>query len=81
MAPKSRGWGFHEVDVRKGDFAMVAAAATLQEDAGKFRRVRSPLRAWEPMRSPQASEKALNGRKADDAAFAKLRGLCSRNRS
>ena len=24
VTPKSQGWGFHEVNVRKGDFAIVA---------------------------------------------------------
>ena len=35
VARKSQGWGFHEVNVRKGDFAIVAAAATLQVAAAK----------------------------------------------
>ena len=39
VAPKSQGWGFHEVNVRKGDFAIVAAAATLQVAAAKVQEV------------------------------------------
>ena len=39
VAPKSQGWGFHEVNVRKGDFAIVAAAATLQVAAAKVQAV------------------------------------------
>jgi aerobic carbon-monoxide dehydrogenase medium subunit len=34
VAPAGQGWGFHEVSVRKGDFAIVAACATLQIKAG-----------------------------------------------
>jgi aerobic carbon-monoxide dehydrogenase medium subunit len=38
VAPKGQGWGFQEVCVRKGDFAIVAAAATLQIANGRVSR-------------------------------------------
>ena len=39
VAPKGQGWGFHEVNVRKGDFAIVAAAATLHIAAGNVKAI------------------------------------------
>jgi aerobic carbon-monoxide dehydrogenase medium subunit len=70
VARKSQGWGFHEVNVRKGDFAIVAAAATLQVAAAKVQAVSIALAGvGSHAIRLQASEKALIGRNADDAAF------------
>jgi carbon-monoxide dehydrogenase medium subunit len=35
-APKAQGWAFHEVSVRKGDFALAGVAATLTLAGGKI---------------------------------------------
>jgi carbon-monoxide dehydrogenase medium subunit len=70
VARKNQGWGFHEVNVRKGDFAIVAAAATLQVAAAKVQAVSIALAGvGSHAIRLQASEKALIGRNADDAAF------------
>jgi aerobic carbon-monoxide dehydrogenase medium subunit len=68
VAPRNQGWGFHEVSVRKGDFAIVAAAATLQIGNGKVQAVAIALTGvgLHAIRVPQA-EKALLGGEADDA--------------
>ena len=78
VAPKSQGWGFHEVNVRKGDFAIVAAAATLQVAAAKVQAVSIALAGVgsHAIRLP-AAEKALVGRKADDAAFREAAAACA----
>jgi carbon-monoxide dehydrogenase medium subunit len=70
VAPTSQGWGFHEVNVRKGDFAIVAAAATLQIEKGKVKETSIALAGVEShaIRLQQA-EKGLLGGKADDAAL------------
>ena len=69
-ARKSQGWGFHEVNVRKGDFAIVAAAVTLRVAGAKVQSVSIVLAGvGSHAVRLQASEKALVGRKADDAIF------------
>jgi aerobic carbon-monoxide dehydrogenase medium subunit len=78
VAPKSQGWGFHEVSVRKGDFAIVAAATTLQISNGKVQAVTIALTGVgsHAIRLPQA-EKALVGGKAEDAAFREAAATCA----
>jgi carbon-monoxide dehydrogenase medium subunit len=78
VAPKSRGWGFHEVNVRKGDFAIVAAAATLQVAAANVQAVSIAVAGAgsHAIRLP-AAEKALVGRKADDTAFREAAVACA----
>jgi carbon-monoxide dehydrogenase medium subunit len=70
VAPKNQGWGFHEVSVRKGDFAIVAAAVTLKTENGKVQTVTIALSGAEShaIRLSQA-EKVLVGKRAEDAAF------------
>ena len=79
VAPKGQGWGFHEVNVRKGDFAIVAAAATLQIAAGKCARLfQSPSRAWDPMRSAcRRRRKRLSAERRTDAAFREAAAACA----
>jgi CO/xanthine dehydrogenase FAD-binding subunit len=78
VAPKSRGWGFHEVNVRKGDFAIVAAAATLQVAAANVQAVSIAVAGAgsHAIRLP-AAEQALVGRKADDTAFREAAAACA----
>jgi aerobic carbon-monoxide dehydrogenase medium subunit len=78
VAPKSRGWAFHEVNVRKGDFAIVAAAATLQVAAANVQAVSIAVAGAgsHAIRLP-AAEKALVGRKADDTAFREAAVACA----
>lgn len=70
VAPKNQGWGFHEVSVRKGDFAIVAAAASLKTENGKVQAVTIALSGVDShaIRMSQA-EKVLVGKRAEDAAF------------
>ena len=70
VAPKNQGWGFHEVSVRKGDFAIVAAAASLNTENGKVQAVTIALSGVEShaIRMSQA-EKVLVGKRAEDTAF------------
>jgi carbon-monoxide dehydrogenase medium subunit len=78
VARKNQGWGFHEVNVRKGDFAIVAAAATLQVAAAKVQAVSIALAGvGSHAIRLQASEKALIGRNADDAAFREASAACA----
>jgi aerobic carbon-monoxide dehydrogenase medium subunit len=78
VARKGQGWGFHEVNVRKGDFAIVAAAATLQVAAAKVQAVSIALAGvGSHAIRLQASEKALIGRNADDAAFREASAACA----
>jgi aerobic carbon-monoxide dehydrogenase medium subunit len=70
LRPES-GWGFSELSRRPGDFAMVAAAATLQVgDAGAITMARIALGAVadRTIRCPDA-EAALLGQRGDRAAF------------
>jgi aerobic carbon-monoxide dehydrogenase medium subunit len=70
MAPKGQGWGFHEVNVRKGDFAIVAVAATLNVAAGNVKAVSIALAGLgsHAIRL-SATEKALIGKKPTDSVF------------
>ena len=78
IAPKSQGWGFHEVNVRKGDFAIVAAAAILQIAKANVQAASIALAGVgsHAIRLPMA-EKALVGRKADDATLREAAAACS----
>jgi aerobic carbon-monoxide dehydrogenase medium subunit len=78
VAPTSQGWGFHEVNVRKGDFAIVAAAATLQIEKGKVKEASIGLAGVgsHATRLPQA-EKGLFGKTADDAALREAAATCA----
>ena len=78
VAPTSQGWGFHEVNVRKGDFAIVAAAATLQIERGKVKEASIGLAGVgsHAIRLPQA-EKGLLGKTEDDAALREAAATCA----
>ena len=78
VAPTHEGWGFHEVNVRKGDFAIVAAAATLQKKDGKIQAVSIALAGVgsHAMRLPKA-EKALLGGNADNAVLREAAAACA----
>lgn len=69
-APKGQGWGFHEVNVRKGDFAIVAAAVTLRL-AGPNVQSASIVLAGVASHAVRLSsvENALVGKKADQDIF------------
>jgi aerobic carbon-monoxide dehydrogenase medium subunit len=77
VAPTSQGWGFHEVNVRKGDFAIVAAAATLLIKEGKVQEASIALAGVgsHAIRLPQV-EKGLFGGRADDAALREAAAAC-----
>ena len=68
--PKSHGWAFVEFARRHGDFAIVSAAALLEESGGKITRASVTLGgvAAAPVRMKEL-EKALVGQKASDALF------------
>jgi carbon-monoxide dehydrogenase medium subunit len=69
--PKGHGYGFVEFARRHGDFAIVSAAALLEENAnGTIKRVSLTLGgvATAPMRMP-AVEKALLGQNASEDVF------------
>jgi CO/xanthine dehydrogenase FAD-binding subunit len=78
VAPTHEGWGFHEVNVRKGDFAIVAAAATLQKKDGKIQAASIALAGVgsHAIRLPKA-EKALLGGNADNAVLREAAAACA----
>ena len=78
LPPKGQGWGFHEVCVRKGDFAIVAAAATLQIAGGRVSRAAIGLCGIGPRAMRMASaERGLVGQSADDATLAEIAAACA----
>jgi carbon-monoxide dehydrogenase medium subunit len=78
LAPKGQGWGFHEVCVRKGDFAIVAAAATLQIAGGRVSRTAIGLCGIGPRAMRMASaERSLLGKSPDDATLAEVAASCA----
>src|SRR5438477_10762692 len=68
--PRPHGWAFVEFARRHGDFAVVSAAALLEEDRGKIKRASVTLGgvAAAPVRMKEV-EKALVGQTASDALF------------
>jgi aerobic carbon-monoxide dehydrogenase medium subunit len=70
VASKGQGWGFHEVNVRKGDFAIVAVAATLNFAAGNVKAASIALAGLgsHAIRL-SATDKALIGKKPTDSRF------------
>ena len=75
--PKSHGFAFVEFARRHGDFAIVSAAALLEESGGKIARASVTLGgvAAAPVRMTQV-EKALVGQKASDALFREACEAC-----
>jgi aerobic carbon-monoxide dehydrogenase medium subunit len=76
--PKAHGWAFVEFARRHGDFAIVSAAALLEEDRnGKIARASVTLGgvAAAPVRM-KAVERALVGQKASDALFREACEAC-----
>ena len=78
LSPKGQGWGFHEVSVRKGDFAIVAAAATLRIAGGRISRAAIGLSGVGPCatRIP-AGERRLLDKSADDATIIEVAEICA----
>lgn len=76
--PPGQGWSFMEVSPRKGDFALVGVAATLQVRDGTCRAARLVYCgvAGRAQRVPEA-ERALVGRAADAGAFREAAGIAS----
>jgi len=68
--PSGQGWSFMEVSPRKGDYALVGVAATLQVKDGACQAARLVYCGvgGRAQRVPEA-EQALVGRAADEAAF------------
>ena len=78
VTPKSQGWGFRELNVRKGDFAIVAAAATLQIATGKVKAISIALAGvGSHAIRLSAVEKAFIGQEATDAAFREAAAGCA----
>lgn len=78
LPPNGQGWGFHEVCVRKGDFAIVAAAATLQIADGRVSGAAIGLCGIGPRAMRMASaERGLLGKSADDATLAEIAVSCA----
>jgi aerobic carbon-monoxide dehydrogenase medium subunit len=75
--PKSHGFAFVEFARRHGDFAIVSAAALIEESGGKIARASVTLGgvAAAPVRMTQV-EKALVGQKASDALFREACEAC-----
>ena len=73
-----QGWSFMEVSPRKGDFALVGVAATLQVKDGTCQAARLVYSgvAGRAQRVPEA-EQALVGRTADEAAFRAAASIAS----
>ena len=73
-----QGWSFMEVSPRKGDYALVGVAATLQVKDGTCQAVRLAYSgvAGRAQRVPEA-EQALVGRTADEAAFRAAASIAS----
>ena len=76
--PAGQGWSFMEVSPRKGDYALVGVAATLQVQGGTCQAVRLVYSgvAGRAQRVPEA-EQALVGRTADEAAFRAAASIAS----
>jgi aerobic carbon-monoxide dehydrogenase medium subunit len=70
LAAGSRRWGFEEMSQRKGDFALVAVAATFAVDGGRCANPRLACAgiADHAVRIA-AAEAALDGRSPDEALF------------
>jgi len=78
LAPKGQGWGFHELSVRKGDFAIVAAAATLRLDGGKVSEAAIALAGCgSHALRPSQVEQTLIGRTPDDSVLAEVAAACA----
>jgi len=75
--PKSHGYAFVEFARRHGDFAIVSAAALLEEAGGKIARVSLTLGGMgpAPVRMKEV-ERALVGEKASDAVFREACEAC-----
>jgi aerobic carbon-monoxide dehydrogenase medium subunit len=71
LASAQRRWGFEEMSQRRGDYALVAVAATFDLAGGVCARPRIAYAgtATRALRSP-AAEAALDGKRPDEAAFA-----------
>lgn len=77
LEPARRGWGFHEVSVRKGDFAIAAACATLKLQAGRVQAVSIAVAGCGPhAQRMTAAERALSGREPTDAALGEAAQAC-----
>jgi carbon-monoxide dehydrogenase medium subunit len=78
LPPKGQGWGFQEVSVRKGDFAIVAAAATLQIAEGRVSRTAIGLCGVGPHAIRMGpAERSLLGKSPDNATLAEIAGSCA----
>ena len=76
--PAGQGWSFMEVSPRKGDYALVGVAATLQVKDGTCQAARLVYCgvAGRAQRVPEA-EQALVGRTADEAVFRAAASIAS----
>ena len=77
LGPKAHGWAVVEFARRHGDFAIVSAAALLEETGGKITRASVTLGgvAAAPVRMKEV-ERALVGQKASDALFREACEAC-----
>lgn len=77
VAPKGQGWGFQEVCVRKGDFAIVAAAATLQIANGRVSRAAIGLCGVGPCATRISSaEGHLVDKTVDETTISEAANMC-----
>ncbi len=75
-APEGQGWGFHEFSPRKGDFALVAVAATLSVSSGRIQGVALASAGIGPhARRLKEAETALAGAQPGPDAFSKAAAL------
>lgn len=78
VPPRGAGWGFQEVNVRKGDFAIVAAAATMQIANGNVQNVACAIAGVGSHAIPlPAVATAVLGRTPDAATLSKAAAACA----
>jgi carbon-monoxide dehydrogenase medium subunit len=80
VAPKGQGWGFHEVSVRKGDFAITAASATLTIAKGQIATATIALAGiGSHAQRMGAAERALIGKPVSADLFVKCGEECAKS--
>lgn len=74
-----RGWGFHEVSVRKGDFAICAVAVTMQMAQGRVKDVAIAVAGAGPhVALMDAAGLSLLAKEPSDALLAQIGAACAK---
>jgi carbon-monoxide dehydrogenase medium subunit len=78
VSDASVGWGFHEVSVRKGDFAIVGVAVTMKAGEGRVKDVAIAIAgAGTHAVRLTAIEQSLVGREPSDVVLAQIGAACA----